>query len=114
MPEPLPRGWQRVHWHPQAPPKPPVGAACNGCGLCCLAEPCPLGMWVSRRRSGACAVLRWSDAQQRYLCGVVQDAARAADHAPGWRRWRGRLWQALVRRWIAAGAGCDADLQPGS
>ena len=26
----------------------------------------------------------------------------------GWRR---RLWLALVRRWIAAGQGCDADLQ---
>ena len=41
---PLPPGWQVVHWHPEAPPKPPEGAPCNGCGLCCLAEPCPLGM----------------------------------------------------------------------
>ena len=31
-----PPGWQVVHIHPGAPPKPPEGAPCNGCGLCCL------------------------------------------------------------------------------
>jgi hypothetical protein len=43
-----------IYLQPAAPPKPAMGAACNGCGLCCLAEPCPLGIWVSRRRTGAC------------------------------------------------------------
>ena len=43
-----------VVWlHAEAPPKPAEGAPCNGCGLCCLAEPCPLGVLVSRRRTGA-------------------------------------------------------------
>lgn len=72
-----------------------MGAPCNGCGLCCLAEPCPLGMLLSRRRRGACVALRWSEAEQRYRCGAVAHP------------WLGRL----ARRWIAAGAGCDADLQ---
>ena len=67
-----PPGWQVVHWHPEAPPKPPEGAPCNGCGLCCLAEPCPLGMLVSRRRTGACVALRWSAADGRQSPFLLQ------------------------------------------
>lgn len=85
---------QTIHIHPDAPPKPAWGAPCNGCGVCCLAEPCPLGVLWSRRRHGACAALRWSDEHQRYLCGALA--------VP---------WLApLARRWIAAGQGCDATL----
>jgi len=91
-----------VHIQPAAPPKPAHGAPCNGCGLCCLAGPCPLGMLLSRRRTGACAALRWSPEAQRYLCGAVAVPAGA----PPWRR----AAAVLARRWIAAGAGCDADL----
>lgn len=108
-PATLPPGWQRVQWHAGAPAKPALGQPCNGCGLCCLAEPCPLGMLLSRRRSGPCAVLRWSDAQQRYLCGALADAAQAVAAGGGWRA---LAWQRLLRRWIAAGDGCDADLEP--
>jgi hypothetical protein len=105
---PLPPGWQVVHWHPGAPPKPPEGAPCNGCGLCCLMEPCPLGMLVSRRRTGACVALRWSEADGRYLCGMVADPGAVT----GWNRpWVVRWQKALARRWIAAGVGCDARLQ---
>ncbi len=50
---------QVVFWHGDAPAQPAMGQPCNGCGLCCLAEPCPLGMLVSRRRHGACVALRW-------------------------------------------------------
>ncbi|WP_069103749.1 hypothetical protein [Acidovorax sp. RAC01] len=92
---------------PSAPAKPAVGAPCNGCGLCCLAEPCPLGVLVSRRRTGACAALQWSDGQQRYLCGMVADPAAVT----GWTHpWAVRALSALARRWIASGTGCDADL----
>ena len=97
-----------VVWlHPEAAPKPAEGAPCNGCGLCCLAEPCPLGVLVSRRRKGACVALRWSDSPPRYVCGMVADPASVT----GWTHpWAVRLQAALARRWIAAGAGCDADL----
>ncbi len=108
-PPPRPAALQAVVWlEPAAPPKPPEGAPCNGCGLCCLAEPCPLGVLVSRRRTGPCAALRWSDAQQRYLCGMVQEPGAVT----GWTQpWAVRLQRALARRWIAAGVGCDASLQ---
>lgn len=98
---------QTIWLQPAAPAKPPVGAPCNGCGLCCLAEPCPLGVWVSRRRTGACVALQWSDAGNRYLCGMVVDPARHT----GWTHpWAVRAVSALARRWIASGVGCDADV----
>lgn len=94
-----------IHLHPAAPPKPPEGAACNGCGLCCSAEPCPLGQWLSGRRAGACVALRWHDAEQRHLCGVLDDPQ-------AWLRWLPASWgRALTRRWIAAGRGCDCDYE---
>ncbi len=86
-----------IEIHPDAPPKPAVGQPCNGCGICCLAEPCPLGMLLSRRLRGACVALRWEAG--RYVCGALGEKAGGL---------RGRL----VRRWIAAGQGCDCSLEP--
>ncbi|WP_091458464.1 hypothetical protein [Giesbergeria anulus] len=97
-----------VAWHPQAPTKPALGAPCNGCGLCCLTAPCPLGMWVSRRRTGACKALLWSDSQQRYLCGLLANP----EQITGWHHpWLLRWCSQRAQRWIAAGTGCDANLE---
>lgn len=87
---------QILQIHPDAPPKPAVGQPCNGCGVCCLAAPCPLGAVLSRRLKGACVALRWDGA--RYVCGVLTAQPSGL---------RGRL----VRRWIGAGAGCDCSLE---
>jgi hypothetical protein len=89
-----------IRIHRDAPPKPAPGAACNGCGVCCLVEPCPLGMLLSRRISGACASLRWSEASRRYECGVLT----AVGHRGGLRR----VAALTIRRWIGAGRGCDS------
>ena len=95
-----------IYLHPAAPAKPAVGAAGNGCGLCCRAEPCPLGIWVSRRRTGACKAVQWDAAHQHYRCGMVSDPGAVL----GWRRpWAVALVARLARRWIAAGIGCDTD-----
>ena len=99
---------QVIHIHPAAPAKPALGAPCNGCGVCCLAEPCPLGMLISRKRSGACDALRWDDTLSMYRCGAVTDAADVL--GARWR-WAAPVLQRLARRWIAAGTGCDASLQ---
>jgi len=56
---------------------------------------------LSRRRRGACARLEWREG--RYVCGVL-----AAQTGGLLGRWRSRL----IRRWIAAGAGCDCALEP--
>lgn len=78
-----------------APPKPEPGAPCNGCGVCCAADPCPLGILASRRLRGACAALRWDAAERRYHCGIVQEASG--------------LTRRLALRWIGAARGCDCD-----
>jgi hypothetical protein len=88
-----------IRLHAHAPAKPGIGAACNGCGVCCLSQPCPLGMLISRRRSGPCAAVAWDAAAARYRCGLI-DARRP-------------LRSALARRWIAAGRGCDSDATVG-
>ncbi len=91
--------------HPAAPPKPEQGAPCNGCGVCCAAEPCPLGIWLSRRWRGACVALTWSDEDSRYLCGALAEPRR-------WLPWLpAPLATRWVRRWIAAAQGCDASLE---
>ncbi len=93
--------------HADAPPKPPEGQACNGCGVCCATAPCPLGMVASRRRHGACAALAWAGTGGHYRCGVLAQPKR-------WLPWLpAALARWLVRRWIAAGRGCDSDLLPG-
>ncbi|MBT9504149.1 MAG: hypothetical protein IV092_23090 [Burkholderiaceae bacterium] len=97
-----------IHIQAEAPAKPELGAPCNGCGVCCLLEPCPVGMLVSRRRRGTCRALLWSDEQARYLCGMV---IAPQQFLP----WLAPLLQPLAVRWarrlISAGKGCDAELQ---
>ena len=117
--------YQIIHIHPDAPVKPPEGAPCNGCGVCCLLEPCPVGMLISRKRRGACTALVWSDAGGRYRCGLMLSAgaeAEAKGNADGvdgaggtlrsaWRHPVGALALWWVRRVISAGSGCDASLE---
>lgn len=98
---------QVIHIHAEAPAKPALGAPCNGCGVCCLAEPCPLGQLISRKRVGACDALRWDAALLVYRCGALIDAHNVL--GPRWR-WTAPLFTRLARRWIAAGVGCDATL----
>jgi hypothetical protein len=99
---------QVIHIQPLAPAKPAFGEACNGCGVCCLAETCPLGLLISRSRLGPCKALIWVAERKQYRCGVLGDG----DNSKGlffvaWARLR--KW--MFGRWIAAGKGCDCDLQ---
>lgn len=99
---------QTIRIHPEAPAKPSWGDACNGCGVCCAAEPCPVGVLVSGRRKGSCAALEWQDAERRYVCGVVTSPARYLGVGSGRL---GQLVSAIARRMISAGKGCDSDAQ---
>ncbi|MDR1848891.1 MAG: hypothetical protein LBQ75_02515 [Zoogloeaceae bacterium] len=96
----------RIFLRPDAPQKPLAGEPCNGCGVCCLVEPCPVGVLLTLRLCGACSLLCWEDG--RYLCrALTRWQAQEGKSQNGYRR----FFQALFRRWIAAGTGCDAHLQ---
>ena len=103
---------QFIQIHPLAPPKPPEGQPCNGCGVCCLMEPCPLGMLLSHRRHGACDAVRWDGAV--YRCGAMAEPESVLQQAlPRWLRpWSGALaprLKSMATRMIAPGIGCDCD-----
>ena len=114
----MPKTYQPILIHPEAPPKPAMGAPCNGCGVCCLLEPCPLGMLLSRRRHGACVALRWSDAHHQYRCGalsVPQDVLSGLLPRPfkGLAPALSKSLGVVAGRWIAVGQGCDSSVELG-
>lgn len=54
----------------QAPPKPLYGEPCNGCGICCQHELCPLAKdLLGQHQKGPCPKLTWQDG--RFQCGFV-------------------------------------------
>ncbi len=98
---------QIIRLHPAAPAKPVASAPCNGCGVCCAAEPCPIGVLVTGRRTGACRALLWSEAQARYRCGLAGAPRTVLPRLPTFLE---PLVRRLALRWISAASGCDSDL----
>ncbi|HRE17184.1 MAG TPA: hypothetical protein PLW86_08970 [Rhodocyclaceae bacterium] len=98
---------QIIYLHPDAPAKPPTGATCNGCGVCCAMETCPSGLLLFRQRRGPCPALRWSPPAARYFCGLL---LAPEDYLPWLPRWCRPLASRFFKRWIAAGIGCDSNV----
>ena len=100
----------------QAPLKPVMGGACNGCGVCCLLEPCPLGVVLSGYRQGPCRALRWDADALIYRCGAITAPREVlAQRLPHWLQWAVPLLAGVLGvaalRWVAAGQGCDCDAE---
>ena len=51
------------------PTKPRYGAPCNGCGVCCQQELCPLGTTAFGAVPAPCPALHW--VQGRFWCGLA-------------------------------------------
>lgn len=103
----MPAGQHFIAIHPAAPAKPALGAPCNGCGVCCAAEPCPVSHVLLGHRTGACPALQWHEPQRRYVCGMVMAPASFLLWLPLPLQ---ALFRRLTRRWIAVGIGCDSDV----
>lgn len=97
-----------IELHEQAPAKPGPDAPCNGCGICCAAEPCPVAYLFLFQRSGRCRALLWQEEQARYACGMVLQPDCFSRLIPEFsRRWMGAFFATR----IAAGKGCDSDIE---
>jgi len=110
------KSYQRILIHPDAPFKPVPGAPCNGCGVCCLLEPCPLGMVLSKRRHGACVAVQWSESLNLYRCGVLSAPKVVLEsllsrHLQGWIPVLSRALAFVAGRWIAVNQGCDSRIE---
>ena len=93
-----------VELHPLAPPKPDYGAGCNGCGVCCAAEPCPVAHVFLFQLSGKCRALLWQDEASRYVCGMVVCPDRYLRLIPeNLRKYSGNFFASRIAAW----AGCD-------
>jgi hypothetical protein len=90
---------------PLAPAHPGVGQPCNGCGLCCLWKPCPVGVVITRKTLGPCRALDWSAEQAVYRCGLLTSPHTFVPWLPQ------AVVRRVARRWIAADTRCDANLE---
>lgn len=97
---------QIIWLQPEAPAKPQIGQVCNGCGVCCAAEPCPVSRAFLWQWRGACHALEWHAESQQYRCGMLLRPAHYVFLLPRLFEARFRSW---IRRWIAAGVACDSD-----
>ena len=52
------------------PTQPRQGHPCNGCGLCCLIEPCPISLEIFKGHSQVCPALEFDEG--RYWCGLMR------------------------------------------
>lgn len=95
---------QVIELHPLAPVKPDYGARCNGCGVCCAAEPCPVAYVFLFQFRGRCRALLWQEESSRYVCGMVACPDNYVRLFP--QQWRERIGGFFASR-IAAGMGCD-------
>lgn len=96
--------------------KPAEGDPCNGCGLCCIAQVCDLGVTLGDDRN--CRALI-QNTDNTFSCGLVLDPYRFLD-ADAVKPWRiidemsgGNAGEQALKKMnaegLGAGRGCDSD-----
>lgn len=79
--------------------KPKHGAACNGCGFCCMVEVCAIGkLHHGEEQAAPCPSLTFENG--RHWCAFVVAEAHPAVKAAG--------YPPLVTEALGIGRGCDA------
>lgn len=86
--------------------KPQYGTPCNGCGLCCQNEICPLGEIVFPRAQAPCPALVIDG--ERYVCDLIANPQK-------FRPLKASIYGIAEMRdaaviGVGAGIGCDARL----
>ncbi|WP_186214471.1 hypothetical protein [Burkholderia gladioli] len=90
--------------------KPEFGSACNGCGLCCLAEQCELSVEVLGKHDRCPALIEEAN---RFSCGLIAapkvfvPAGEMRTHAEA-VEWGWSALSLLFSRMLGAGRGCDS------
>jgi len=97
-----------IRLHHSAPQKPAEGEACNGCGVCCALETCPLARLRFLKKDGPCPALEWSPDEPRYRCGLL---GRPSSYFGWLPKSAENIARHLLARWIAAGRGCDCNAE---
>jgi hypothetical protein len=87
------------------PLKPAYGSPCNGCGLCCEAQQCPLSEMLLGEHDLCPALTPLGNV---YVCGLVADTWRFF-HSSGKDEADSALRSAIAYL-LGAGIGCDANL----
>lgn len=90
--------------------KPKLGTPCNGCGACCIAEPCEIAREALGAVSGRCPALEIEGG--RAYCGMVRHPARYmfGEEAP--ESETGGV-SVLFAAALGLGHGCDASDEEG-
>lgn len=90
--------------------KPAFGAPCNGCGLCCLIEPCILAIeFLEAPAAARCPALEWEEG--RFWCGLLRTPHRYIDGLQG-KPWADEFLRETIMASGAFDVGCDSDDMP--
>jgi hypothetical protein len=86
----------------RVPAKPPEGADCNGCGLCCALQLCALAVEFLDAAAAPCPAMEF--AGERFWCGL----ARNPSSYFGTPVLANKFIRPLVHQALSIGGGCDA------
>lgn len=91
----------------RTPEKPKLGQPCNGCGVCCIATPCPVSRAVLGQEVGPCRALTFEDG--RFWCDLVRGNGHQYIEGLSEKPWAGEALAVVLMRtggWIGL---CDSD-----
>lgn len=80
--------------------KPPYGAPCNGCGLCCHREVCAIGIKYFGDVPAPCPGLVWRN--DKYRCAVMEAEEEMIQENPALTP------KTTIKQMLGGGMGCDA------